>query len=88
MECCIPCYNCCCSYSKPHINYYFCTRSMYLVINLTVADMFVGGIATLFVVFHFLLYGCEIGSKFRFRSEQILAAQEWQYFCVLVMIDV
>ena len=88
MKCCIPYYNCCCSYSKPLINYFFCTRSMYLVINLTVADMFVGGIATLFVVSHFLLYGCEIGSKFRFRSEQILAAQEWQYFCVLVMIDV
>ena len=50
--------------------------------------MFVRGIATFFVVFHFLLYGCEIGSKFRFRSEQILAGQGWQYFRVLVMIDV
>ena len=69
-------------------NSYLRTRSMYLLINLTVADMFVGGIATFFVLFHFLLYGCEIGSKFRFRSEQILAAQKWQYFCVLVMIDV
>ena len=34
------------------------TRAMYLVINLTVVDMFVGGIATFFAVFHFLLYGC------------------------------
>ena len=37
-----------------------CTRAMYLVINLTVADMFVGGIATVFIVFHFLLNGCEM----------------------------
>ena len=35
------------------------TRAMYLVINLTVVDMFVGGSATLYVVFYFLLYGCE-----------------------------
>ena len=35
---------------------------MYLVINLTVVDMFVGGIANFFVVFHFLLYGCEAGN--------------------------
>ena len=35
------------------------TRAMYLVINLTVVDMFVGGSATFFAVFHFLLYGCE-----------------------------
>ena len=69
-------------------NSYLRTRSMYLVINLTVADMFVGGIATFFVIFHFLLYGCEVGSEFRFRSEQILVALEWQYFLVLVMIDV
>ena len=40
------------------------TRSMYLVINLTVADMFVGGSATFFVVFYFLLYGCEAGNIF------------------------
>ena len=33
------------------------TRAMYLVINLTVADMFVGGIYTFVIVFHFLLYG-------------------------------
>ena len=38
------------------------TRAMYLVINLTVVDMFVGGIATFFVVFHFLLYGCQAGN--------------------------
>ena len=35
------------------------TRAMYLVINLTVADMFVGESATFYVVFYFLLYGCE-----------------------------
>ena len=40
------------------------TRAMYLVINLTVADMFVVGSATFFVVFHFLLYGCEVGNLF------------------------
>ena len=39
------------------------TRAMYLVINLTVADMFVGGSATFYVVFHFLLYGCKAGNK-------------------------
>ena len=38
------------------------TSAMYLVINLTVVDMFVGGIATFFVVFHFLLYGCQAGN--------------------------
>ena len=38
------------------------TSAMYLVINLTVVDMFVGGIATFFVVFHFLLYGCKAGN--------------------------
>ena len=38
------------------------TRAMYLVINLTVADMFVGGSATFYVVFYFLLYGCEAGN--------------------------
>ena len=46
---------------------------MYLVINLTVADMFVGGIAIFDVVFQFLLYGCE--------SENILQSffkREWQ----------
>ena len=40
------------------------TRAMYLVINLTVADMFVGGIDTFFVVFHFFLYGCEARNTF------------------------
>ena len=59
-------------------------RAVYLVINLTVADMFVGGIATVFIVFHFLLNGCEM----RFRSKQFLAAQEWQPFLVIVMIDI
>ena len=54
----------------------FRTRAMYLVINLTAADMFVGGIATVF-------NGCEM----RFRSKQFLAAQEWQPFLVIVMID-
>ena len=62
------------------------THSMYLVINLTVADMFVGGIYTFIIVFHFLLYGCEVGNKFRFRSKQFLAAKEWQPFLVLAMI--
>ena len=46
--------------------------------------MFVGGIATVFIVFHFLLNGCEM----RFRSKQFLAAQEWQPFLVIVMIDI
>ena len=40
------------------------TRYMYLVINLTVADMFVGGSATFFTVFYFLLHGCEAGNIF------------------------
>ena len=56
------------------------TRAMYLVITLTVPDMFVGGIATVFIVFHFLLNGC----KMRFRSKQFLAAQEWKTFLVIV----
>ena len=60
------------------------TRAMYLVITLTVPDMFFGGIATVFIVFHFLLNGCEM----RFRSKQFLAAQEWQPFLVIVMIDI
>ena len=60
------------------------TRALYLVITLTVPDMFVGGIATVFIVFHFLLNGCEM----RFRSKQFLAAQEWQPFLVIVMIDI
>ena len=39
------------------------TRAMYLVINLTVADMFVGGMGSFDIVFHFLLYGCEVGNE-------------------------
>ena len=58
---------------------------MYLVINLTVADMFVGGIATVVIVFHFLLYGCEYGKEI---ETETVAAQERQYFLVLVMIDI
>ncbi|CAH3029347.1 unnamed protein product [Porites evermanni] len=65
-----------------------CTRAMYLVINLTVVDMFVEGVATFAIVFHFLLYGCEVGNKFIFHSKQFLAAQEWQPFLVLLMIDI
>ena len=64
------------------------TRAMYLVINLTVVDMFVGGVATFAIAFHFLLYGCEVGNKFIFHSKQFLAAQEWQPFLVLLMIDI
>ena len=45
------------------------TRAMCLVINLTVADMFVGGSTTFFAVFHFLLYGCEVGNIFLTWSE-------------------
>ena len=37
---------------------------MYLVINLTVADMFVGGSATFAIVLLFLLYGCEAGNLY------------------------
>ena len=40
------------------------TRAMYLVINLTVANMFVGGSATFFAVFYFLLYRCQVGNLF------------------------
>ena len=42
---------------------------VYLVINLSVADMFVGGSATVFIVFHFLLHGCEFGDVFFIRRE-------------------
>ena len=45
------------------------TRAMYLVINLTVADMFVGGSATFFAVTYFLLYGCEFADEFFIRLE-------------------
>ena len=37
---------------------------MYLVINLSVAGMFVGGSATFFVVFYFLPYGCGARNTF------------------------
>ena len=40
------------------------TRAMYLVINLTVVDMFVGGSGTFSVAFYLLLYGCEAGNIF------------------------
>ena len=40
------------------------TRAIYLVINLTVVDMFVGGSATFAVVLLVLLYGCEAGNIF------------------------
>ena len=45
------------------------TRAMYSVINLTVADMFVGGSVTFFEVFHFLLYGCESADEFLIRPK-------------------
>ena len=40
------------------------TRAMYLFINLTVVDIFVGGSATFAIVLFFLLYGCEAGNIF------------------------
>ena len=58
LVCCIPYRICCYSNSKPSINHSFYknrslrTRAMYLVINLTVADMFVGGFS------HFFLFQC------------------------------
>ena len=61
------------------------TRAMYLVINLTVADMFVGGIGTFDIVFHFLLYGCEVGNEL-FPIGSIIANQEWEPFILLAMI--
>ena len=45
------------------------TRAMYLVINLTVVDMFVGGSVTFYVVVHFLLYGCEVEYVFSIGQE-------------------
>ena len=62
------------------------TRAMYLVINLTVADMFVGGMGTFDIVFHFLLYGCEVGNEL-FPIGSIIANQEWEPFIVLAMIS-
>ena len=51
------------------------TRAMYLVINLTVADMFVGGMGTFDIVLHSLLYGCEVGNEL-FPIGSIIANQE------------
>ena len=42
---------------------------MYLVINLTVVDMFVGGSVTFYVVVYFLLYGCEVEYVFSTGQE-------------------
>ncbi|CAH3165056.1 unnamed protein product [Porites lobata] len=60
------------------------TRAMYLAINLTVVDMFVGGSATSVIVLLFLLYGCGAGSTvFIF-----IAAREWPpILLVFFMID-
>ena len=60
------------------------TRAMYLAINLTVVDMFVGGSATSVIVLLFLLYGCGAGSTvFIF-----IAAREWPLILlVFFMID-
>ena len=57
---------------------------MYLAINLTVVDMFVGGSATSVIVLLFLLYGCGAGSTvFIF-----IAAREWPpILLVFFMID-
>ena len=57
------------------------TRAMYLVINLTLVDMFVGGSATFYVAFHFLHYRCEVENVFLFSpSPPILV--------VLFLIDI
>ena len=60
------------------------TRAMYLAINLTVVDMFVGGSATSVIVLLFILYGCGAGSTvFIF-----IAAREWPpILLVFFMID-
>ena len=62
------------------------TRSTYLVINLTVADMFVGGISTIsIIVLVFLLNDCEARNVF-FTS---IFKREWQpILLVLFMIDI
>ena len=62
------------------------TRAMYLVINLTVADMFVGGMGTFDIVFHSLLCGSEVGNEL-FPNGSIIANQEWEPFIVLAMIS-
>ena len=58
------------------------TRAMYLVINLTVVDMFVGGSSTFAIVLLVLLYGCE--------AEKIyLLWPKWSpVLFVLAMMDV
>ena len=51
--------------------------------------MFIGGIATvviIIIIFHFLLYGCDVGNEFTFPFF-IIAKQEWQPFIVIVMIS-
>ena len=62
------------------------TRSMYLVINLTVADMFVGGISTIsIIVLVILLNDCEA----RNVSFTSIFKREWQpILLVLIMIDI
>ena len=45
------------------------TRAMYLVINLTVVDVFAGGSAILATVLLLLLYGCEAGNIFLILPE-------------------
>ena len=56
-----------------------CTRAMYLVINLTVADMFVGGSATFAIVLLLILYGCEGGNLYFV----CIVEREWPpiFFC-------
>ena len=62
------------------------TRYMYLVINLTVADMFVGGSTTFAIVLLFLLHGCEAGNVSGFIS---FFKQGWPpILVVVVMIDI
>ena len=53
------------------------TRAMYLVINLTVVDMFVGGSVTFAIVLLFLLYGCEAENVF-------LISPEWSIVVLLM----
>ena len=62
------------------------TRAMYLVINLKVADMFVGEMGTFDIVFHFLLYSSEVGNEL-FPDGSVIANQEWEPFIVLAMIS-
>ena len=53
------------------------TRAMYLVINLTVVDMFVGGSVTFAIVLLFLLYDCEAENVF-------LISPEWSIVVLLM----